>query len=469
MGLADGIRTTYGQAAKEVRKKLDDFFAAYRQKAEQKLKQLQEGVISDEEYRRWMQSQMLTGRRWQEKLDDITKTYVDADKTARELVGDRSKNVFARFANSTARDIQNRFNGGVSFDMYDRHAVERLLTQNPQMLPEWKINEAKDYRWNAKRVQNAVVQGIIQGEGIPQLTKRLTSELSAANAKHMTLFARTAMTGAQNAGRMERLHEAQDMGIRVRKKWMATLDGRTRDIHAELDGQEQDIDMPFKSRLGDIMYPGDPTADPANIYNCRCTLTYVYPRYDKSEWAGERRDQENDENIQSVSYSQRKAQQEREAGVIRGQFDVTSEYLSNAKPGEGKITYDPGYKFDNTHKREPEIAEWLRDTFGGDIQLLQEIALSENKPYRDYIWRGRDWELKSPNINKQNISRGSLQKAIKQVSRNPGGIILDFRSDFVDLEGVLKSTDDIFGRCGFDVDLIILNNQKLICVKRYKK
>lgn len=276
MGLADNIQKTYAQAAKKVKKKLDEYTKHYQAQIAVMQKRLESGKISQEDYNDWLERQIFRGKRWQEKLDDITKTYVDADGTARELVGDRSKNVFARFANSTARDIQNRFNGGVSFDMYDRHAVERLLKENPQMLPEWKINEKKDYRWNAQRVQNAIAQGIIQGESIPQLTKRLTSELSAGSAKHMTLFARTAMTGAQNAGRIERLHEAQDMGIVVKKKWLAAHDDRVRDAHAELDGQEVGIDEPFHSSLGDIMYPGDPTADPANVYNCRCTLTYVY-------------------------------------------------------------------------------------------------------------------------------------------------------------------------------------------------
>lgn len=276
MGLADNIRETYAQAAKEVKKKLDEYTKHYKAQIAVMQKRLESGKISQEDYNDWLERQIFRGKRWQEKLDDITKTYVDADGTARELVGDRSKNVFARFANSTARDIQNRFNGGVSFDMYDRHAVERLLKENPQMLPEWKINEKKDYRWNAQRVQNAIAQGIIQGESIPQLTKRLTSELSAGSAKHMTLFARTAMTGAQNAGRIERLHEAQDMGIEVKKKWLAAHDDRVRDAHAELDGQTVDVDEPFHSSLGDIMYPGDPSADPANVYNCRCTMTYVY-------------------------------------------------------------------------------------------------------------------------------------------------------------------------------------------------
>ncbi len=111
----------------------------------------------------------------------------------------------------------------------------------------------------------------------------------------MEMFARTAVTAAQNAGRMERLHEASDMGIKVKKKWLATLDNRTRDAHAELDGQEKEIDEPFEvmvdGKLQKIDYPGDPNADPAMTYNCRCTLIYVYPQYKHLQKNDERREQ----------------------------------------------------------------------------------------------------------------------------------------------------------------------------------
>ena len=46
--------------------------------------------------------------------------------------------------------------------------------------------------------------------------------------------ARTATTAAQNAGRMDSYHAAKGMGIKLKKEWLATLDGRTRHAHAIL-------------------------------------------------------------------------------------------------------------------------------------------------------------------------------------------------------------------------------------------
>ena len=283
MALRDELRDTYQQAAKEVEQKTRTFWERHKAKAARKLKEVDEGKITLAEYKEWLAGQVFTGERWTEKLDDITQVYVDADKKAREIIGGTTKNVFVRYANSTAKDVESHIKGGFSFDIYDKHTVERLLKDNPDLLPKWKINEPKDYRWNQQRVKNAVTQGIIQGESIDDIGKRLTKGLSAKNADHMVMFARTAVTGAQNAGRMERLHEAQGLGIKVRKKWLAMLDNRTRDVHKkELNGKEADIDEPFHSSLGDIMFPGDPTADPANVYNCRCTLTYVFPKYQQT-------------------------------------------------------------------------------------------------------------------------------------------------------------------------------------------
>ena len=89
------------------------------------------------------------------------------------------------------------------------------------------------------------------------------------------------MVGAQNAGRQKQMEDAIARGIDVQKRWIATLDDRTRDTHQHLDGQTVPVDQPFriatKTGMESIRYPGDPTAAPAMVYNCRCTMKSVFP------------------------------------------------------------------------------------------------------------------------------------------------------------------------------------------------
>ena len=48
----------------------------------------------------------------------------------------------------------------------------------------------------------------------------------------------------------------------------------------------QPYNKPFNSELGEIMFPSDPTAHPANVYNCRCRMLTIYPEYrdEQDDW-----------------------------------------------------------------------------------------------------------------------------------------------------------------------------------------
>lgn len=167
----------------------------------------------------------------------------------------------------------------IDFSLYDEHTVDRLIRDRPELQPRRVVNGQKDEAWNRLKISNAVTQSVLQGESIDKLANRIGKNTGISNERAMMRYARTAMTGAKNGGRLEAMEQAQAAGINVRKKWIATLDSRTRDAHQNLDGEVQEIDKPFDSDLGDIMFPGDPAAEPANVYNCRCTLGYDYPEY----------------------------------------------------------------------------------------------------------------------------------------------------------------------------------------------
>ena len=81
--------------------------------------------------------------------------------------------------------------------------------------------------------------------------------------------ARTAVTGAQNAGRTNSYKRAQSMGVKLKQEWLATLDLRTRHSHRQLDGEKVEVGKKFSNGL---RYPADPNGSYAEIMNCRCTL-----------------------------------------------------------------------------------------------------------------------------------------------------------------------------------------------------
>jgi hypothetical protein len=55
----------------------------------------------------------------------------------------------------------------------------------------------------------------------------------------------------------------------VRKVWISTKDGRTRDSHRALDTESVGLDERFSNGLE---YPGDPAGDASETVNCRCVM-----------------------------------------------------------------------------------------------------------------------------------------------------------------------------------------------------
>jgi len=167
-----------------------------------------------------------------------------------------------------------------SFDLVDKKTVQYLRRNKKLLLPKKDLDPVKDKPWNAKKINAQVLQGIKKGEDIPTIAKRIQN-VEEMNEAASIRTARTMCTGCENKGRMDMMHEAQEMGLILKKVWLSTDDDRTRDWHRPEDFNELEIDVdePFHNTLGDIMYPGDPEADPANVYNCRCTLTYEVVGY----------------------------------------------------------------------------------------------------------------------------------------------------------------------------------------------
>jgi hypothetical protein len=101
-----------------------------------------------------------------------------------------------------------------------------------------------------------------------KIAKRLRN-VQEMNKTQAIRSARTIITGAENKGRQDSYARAEADGIILQKEWLATNDGRTRHSHAVLDGAIVDQNKKFDNGL---MYPGDPSGRPEEVYNCRCTL-----------------------------------------------------------------------------------------------------------------------------------------------------------------------------------------------------
>lgn len=299
--IVERLTAIYRQAQREIVQKLDAHTKRMNAADIEKRAQLSDGKITKASYDAWLRGQVYAGKLWRDKVQSVTATLLHANRHANAIIEGERRAVFGENATFQAYAMEHAAGMDLSFTLYDSATVTRLIKEQPELLPRREIDAEKDEGWNQKKIANAVTQGIIQGESIPEIAARIARDTGHANNAAMTRYARTAMTGAQNAGRIEVMRESEDMGIKVKKLWIATLDDRTRDAHADLDGQTADVNEPFENALGPIMYPGDPNADDANIWNCRCTLGFEYAEYPSH---GMRRDNMTGELIEDMTYDE---------------------------------------------------------------------------------------------------------------------------------------------------------------------
>ena len=119
-----------------------------------------------------------------------------------------------------------------------------------------------------KLVSSQLKQGLEAGEGLPQLTDRVSGVLGSNRARALRI-ARTQTAGAVGSGRHTGMKSA---GIEL-KTWLTAGDEAVRSSHREAGNKYADgiaLDLPFIVANEPLMYPGDPSGSAGNIINCRC-------------------------------------------------------------------------------------------------------------------------------------------------------------------------------------------------------
>lgn len=270
------VTNIYSRAQKEISEKWNEYMESHKGKVDTVYNALQEAIKSGDrsaidaakaEYERTIKNVTLNNNRYKAMVNETTGKLAHINEVAMDYVNGNMAKIYTINYN----DFANENIGEYNFALVNEQAVKNLAKSDKSLLPKKKLDIPKDKRWNTKSINAEVLQGILQGESIPKIADRLT-HVTDMNRKSAIRNARTMVTSAENKGRQDSFKKAQDDGVIMKRIWVATLDDRTRESHADLDGQEVDVDEPFVSMYGEIMYPGDPSADPCDVYNCRCSV-----------------------------------------------------------------------------------------------------------------------------------------------------------------------------------------------------
>lgn len=154
--------------------------------------------------------------------------------------------------------------------------------------------------------------------------------------------------------------------------------------------------------------------------------------------------------------------------------DATKKWLEAATPNSHKLKDMNYFEHDGKKyfvdgnnvvldysRQEKEVAEWLEDTFGGEIYMVPRINKPDNISTPDYIWKNEKWDLKEIIGD----SNRAIDNAIKRKKEQSNNFIIDITKNKLSEDLLIKQVEKIYSTSGREwIDKIILKKEKEIVV-----
>ena len=156
----------------------------------------------------------MMGKHWEAMRDELVQQYKNVSSTSLAYISGEMPDIYTLNYNAF-EDTAKKING-YSFELVDWDTVRALATEDRTFLPYKVVNSQKFERWCTKKINGEILQGILQGESIPKMAKRLRN-VTEMNKTASVRNARTMATSAENKGRMDSFAKAEADGIILQK------------------------------------------------------------------------------------------------------------------------------------------------------------------------------------------------------------------------------------------------------------
>ncbi len=130
------------------------------------------------------------------------------------------------------------------------------------------------------------------------------------------------------------------------------------------------------------------------------------------------------------------------------------------------------YKVDNKNVvldyslKELEVANWLENTFGGEIYMLPRINKPDGIQTADYLFRGEYWDLKEI----VGCGKRVFEDSIKDKRKQSHNFIFEISQSCLEINNILFQVGKIFSSksTNFVDKIIVKSKKKLIVVYKRK-
>lgn len=282
--LENALKRHYGKTNKTVREMLTEHLSQYKNRVAEYKERFESGGMTRQQYEDAVFMLITTGNDWEQVQESIINEYIDADVSAMQTVGVSMVAVylFNHLYKSGRMNSRSRSHFDFLFELpkvfRDKGDPFTIITDLlngrgfKRTMPTPKPNIMKDRVFYRGRLNSIIRQGIREGKSVTDIAVNV-ERLTKLDIMSAFRAVRTGCTNAENSGKLDAMIAFRDKyGIGVRKMWYATLDGRTRTSHRQIHGEVKELEELFTNGL---LFPGDASGDPSELYNCRCTMLEV--------------------------------------------------------------------------------------------------------------------------------------------------------------------------------------------------
>lgn len=182
----------------------------------------------------------------------------------------------------------------LKWNIFNDKTIKGILEGEINPFYKLSIDGVKDKDRIYRALKGELLQSIISGESVTKIAKRVQRVIDK-NKSDSIRIARTEIGRAENAGRLETFKQGEEMGLKLKKKWISTIDSRTRGSHVNMMGETVGMDELFSNGLD---YPcGNGRA--SEVCNCRCTMVVEFEGFEKTEY-----EKKLDDKIKRMSFKQ---------------------------------------------------------------------------------------------------------------------------------------------------------------------
>lgn len=214
-----------------------------------------------------------------QKYNRLTKLEKEIAEEIRKLTGKNAftlkkgmMDVYEESYYRTAYILSSEVQTDLGFALLSKELIQKSI-ENPLDRVGFLQRNLDNQARLTRQLREQLTQGLIQGEAYGTVAKRIKERMDVGATDAMRI-AQTEMHRTRNSAKLDSMAEGVKAGVTIKKQWLATIDGRTRDRHQDLDGKQVDVDQPFKVGNYEGSAPGN-FGVPSMDINCRCTMIEV--------------------------------------------------------------------------------------------------------------------------------------------------------------------------------------------------